>query len=228
MANYRQLVQSVQNRLNPDRESLIERKMFSDLSDASTDVLKCIKLAMRGVEPEYTQKSKEAGERVKEHLSSLLNINFKYQGSVMTNTHIKGASDIDILTICDKFYYWDSSAVYNILNNPTEKAKYYSSQISKLEREANLSFYTGIPLEDLRKIRLDSESIVQNIYTQIDTSKGKSIKIRNLSLKRDVDIVTASWYDNVSSILNDKGDFRGIQVYDKNRNERCLIRPVCK
>ena len=38
MADYRQLAQSVQNRLNPDRELLIERKMFSDLSDASTDI----------------------------------------------------------------------------------------------------------------------------------------------------------------------------------------------
>jgi hypothetical protein len=223
MADYRQLAQSVQNRLNPDRESLIERKMFSDLSDASTDILKYIKLAMRGVEPEYTQKSKEAGERVKDHLSSLSDVIFKYQGSVMTNTHIKGASDIDLLTICDKFYSWDSSAVNNILNNPSERTKYYSSQISKLEKEANMSSYLGAPLEDLRKIRLDSENILRDIYSQFDASNGKAIKIRNLSLKRDVDIVTASWYDNVSSILNDKGDFRGIQVYDKNKNERCPV-----
>ena len=223
MADYRQLTRNIQGRLNPDSEYLVERKLFSDLSDAPTDVLKYIKLAMRGVEPEYTQKSKEAGGRVKEHLSSLSDVTFKYQGSVMTNTHIKGASDIDLLTICDKFYSWDSSAVDNILNTPTERAKLYSSQISKLEKEVNMSSYSGAPLEDLRKIRLDSESILRSVYSQFDATNGKAIKIRNLSLKRDVDIVTASWYDNVSSILNDKGDYRGIQVYDKNENKRCPV-----
>jgi len=141
----------------------------------------------------------------------------------MTNTHIKGASDIDLLTICDKFYSWDICAVNKILNTPAERIKYYPFQISKLEKEVNVSSYSGIPEEALRKICLDSENILRNIYTQIDTSKGKSIKIRNLSLKRDVDIVTASWYDNVSSILNDKGDYRGIQVYDKNENKRCPV-----
>ncbi len=225
MADYRQLAQSVQNRLNPDRELLIERKMFSDLSDASTDILKYIKLAMRGVEPEYTQKSKEAGERVKEHLAPLSNVIFKYQGSVMTNTHIKGSSDIDLLTICDKFYSWDRAGIESVLNSYIEKANYSTNAINKLEKEVqNFSPYLGTPTDDLRQIRLDSENILQQKYIQCDISNGKAIKIRNLSLKRDVDIVTASWYDNVNSVINDKdADFRGIQVYDKNRNERCPV-----
>jgi hypothetical protein len=225
MADYRQLAQSVQNRLNPDREALLERKMFSDLSDASTDILKYIKLAMRGVEPEYTQRSKEAGERVKDHLSSLSDVTFKYQGSVMTNTHIKGASDIDLLTICDKFYSWDRAGIENVLNSYVVKANYSTTAISKLEKEIQyFSPYLGSPTDDLRKIRLESENILKQKYTQCDISNGKAIKIKNLSLKRDVDIVAASWYDNVSSVINDKDvDFRGIQVYDKNKNERCPV-----
>ncbi|MDR1584070.1 MAG: hypothetical protein LBS55_12605 [Prevotellaceae bacterium] len=223
MADYRQLAQSVQNRLNPDRETLLERKIFSDLSDASTDILKYIKLAMRGVEPEYTEKSIEAGQRVKEHLSPLSNVTFKYQGSVMTNTHIKGHSDIDLLTICEKFYTYDSLNVNNILSSPIEKEKYNYTQISKLERETQISTYTGNYLEDLRNIRFNSENILRDIYSQFDNSNGKAIKIRNLSLKRDVDVVTASWYDGVSSIINDKGDFRGIQVYDKNKDMVCPV-----
>jgi hypothetical protein len=225
MVDYRQLAQSVQNRLNPDRESLIERKMFSDLSDASTDILKYIKLAMRGVEPEYTQKSKEAGERVKDHLATLSNVTFKYQGSVMTNTHIKGSSDIDLLTICDKFYSWDRTGIESVLNSYIEKANYSTNAINKLEKEVqNFSPYLGTPTDDLRQIRLESENILQQKYYQCDISNGKAIKIKNLSLKRDVDIVTASWYDNVNSVINDKdADFRGIQVYDKNRNERCPV-----
>jgi len=74
MTDYGQLTRNIQGRLNPDSEYLVERKLFSDLSDAPTDVFKYIKLAMRGVEPEYTQKSKDAGERVKEHLNSLSNV----------------------------------------------------------------------------------------------------------------------------------------------------------
>jgi hypothetical protein len=223
MADYRQLAQSVQNRLNPDKKYLLERKVFSDLADAPTDILKYIKLAMRSVEPEYTEKSIEAGQRVKEHLSPLSNVTFKYQGSVMTNTHIKGHSDIDLLTICEKFYSYDSLNVNNILSSPIEKAKYSYTQISKLERETQISAYTGNYLEDLRNIRFNSENILRNIYSQFDDSNGKAIKIRNLSLKRDVDVVTASWYDGVSSIINDKGDFRGIQIYDKNKNLVCPV-----
>lgn len=221
MADYRKLSQGVRGRLNPDN-IILERAFSDELSGISySDVLTYVRLAMKGVEPEYTQRSKDAGERVKEHLKTLSNVIFRYQGSVMTNTHIKGHSDIDLLTICDKFYSWDSYNVNNILNSPTEKIKYYSSQIAKLEYEANLSSYTGNTLDDLRKIRIDSENILKGIYSQFDASNGKAIKITNLSLKRDVDVVTASWYDNVSSIINDKGDYRGIKVYDKNKHESC-------
>jgi hypothetical protein len=215
MADYRKLAQEVRSRLNPDNV-LLEKAFSEEFSSISyNDVLTYVRLAMKGVEPEYTQKSKDAGERVKDHLKSLSDVTFKYQGSVMTNTHIKGHSDIDLLTICNKFYYWDDEGVNNILSSPIEKTKYYSSQISKLVYETTLSKYTGSPLDDLRKIRIDSENILRDIYSQFDASNGKAIKIRNLSLKRDVDIVTATWYDNVSSIINDKGDYRGIQVYDK-------------
>lgn len=224
MADYRKLAQEVRNRLNPD--SIILEKAFSDeLSSISyNDVLIYVRLAMKGVEPEYTQKSKDAGERVKEHLKQLSGVTFKYQGSVMTNTHIKGHSDIDLLTISDKFYNWDRSGIENVLNSYTEKNNYYSYQISRLENAVqSFSPYTGNYLDDLRKIRIDSEYILQSIYSQFDASNGKAIKIRNLSLKRDVDIVTASWYDGISSIVNNKGDYRGIQVYDKNKHESCSV-----
>lgn len=103
--NYRQLTESIRGRINP--ENFVLNKSFSDeLATISySDVLTYIRIAMKGVEPEYTQKSKDAGERVKEHLSKeLRDVTFKYQGSVMTDTHIKGYSDIDLLTICEKFY----------------------------------------------------------------------------------------------------------------------------
>ena len=217
--NYRQLIQSVKGRVNPENFAL-EKAFLNELSTISySQVLSYIKLAMKGVEPEYTKKSREAGERVKDHLSKKLdNIVFRYQGSVMTNTHIKGHSDIDLLTISDKFYSYDSINITGLLGSPEKKEKYYQSSITKLEREVNLSPYLGNSIQDLSEIRLDSERILSGIYGICDISKGKAIKIKNLSLNREVDIVVANWYDDISSIINDKGDYRGIQVYDKNTN----------
>jgi hypothetical protein len=78
--NYRQLIESVKGRINPEHFAI--KKSFSDeLSTISySEVLTYIRLAMKGVEPEYTQKSKDAGERVKEHLlKELKDVSFKYK-----------------------------------------------------------------------------------------------------------------------------------------------------
>ncbi len=219
--NYRQLSESVKARLNPD--SIILNKVFTDeLATVSySDVLVYIRLAMKGVEPEYTQRSRDAGEKVKDHLSKeLKDVTFRYQGSVMTDTHIKGHSDIDLLTICDKFYSYDSSGISDILNNVERKSKFYTSTINKMESVFNSSSYTGDSLQDLKKLRLDSERILNNVYSICDIKKPKSIKIKNLSLNREVDIVIANWYDDVRSIINDKGDNRGIQIYNKDTHSR--------
>jgi hypothetical protein len=219
--NYRQLTESIRGRINPDNFTL--EKSFSDeLATISySQVLTYIRYAMNAVEPEYTQKSKDAGERVKEHLSKeLKDITFKYQGSVMTDTHIKGYSDIDLLTISEKFYSYDANNVKQILDTPERRDKYYQSSITKMQNEVSNSSYLGNPIEDLRKIRLDSETILSNVYNTCDKTKPKAIKIKNLSLNREVDIVIANWYDDVSSIINDKGDYRGIQIYNKDTNSR--------
>ena len=55
-----------------------------------------------------TAPSYEAGEKIKKHLKEKLpsygfNPDFKYQGSVICNTHIKYHSDIDLLVLNDRF-----------------------------------------------------------------------------------------------------------------------------
>jgi hypothetical protein len=219
--NYRLLTESIRARINPDNVAI--QKAYSDeLSTLSySDVLTYIRVAMKSVEPEYTQKSKEAGEKVKEHLSKqLINVVYKYQGSVMTNTHIKGYSDIDLLTICDKFYTHDLNSIKELLNTNDKRAKYSQSSIEKLEREVNITSYSGNSLDDLKNLRLDSEKILSSVYSVCDIKNPKAIKITNLSLKRDVDIATANWYDDVTSVINDKGDYRGIQIYNKEKNQK--------
>ena len=168
--NYRQLTESVKTRLNPD--SIILNKAFTDeLATVSySDVLVYIRLAMKGVEPEYTQRSRDAGEKVKDHLSrEIKDVIFRYQGSVMTDTHIKGHSDIDLLTICNKFYSYDSSGINTILNSSEQKSKFYTSSINKMESVINTSSYTGDSLLDLKSIRLDSERILSSVYSICDT-----------------------------------------------------------
>ncbi len=219
--NYRQLAQSIRGQLNPENFAL--KKAFADeLATISySDVLTYIRLAMKGVEPEYTQKSRDAGERVKEHLGNeLKDVTFKYQGSVMTDTHIKGHSDIDLLTICEKFYQPETNKFISILETPEKRAKYSQSSIDKLQKEVNLTSYNGNAVEDLRSLRLDCERILSGIYQSRDLTKSKAIKIKNLSLNREVDIVIANWYDDVSSVINDKGNYRGIQIYNKGTHSR--------
>jgi hypothetical protein len=214
--NYRVLTESVESRINPEHIAL--QKSFSEeLSSLSySDVLVYLRLAMKGVDKVYTARSKEAGERVKTHLSSLSNVSFRYQGSVMTNTHIRAHSDIDLLTIDDKFYRYDSYATKKAINENAVSNNLNWSQLQKLNTEVNTSNYSGSSIDDLRQLRLNCENILTSKYSICDTTHSKAIKITNLDLKRDVDIVVSNYYDDVLSIVNDKGEFRGIEVYNKD------------
>lgn len=219
--NYKQLTESIKGRINP--ENFILKRTFSDeLGTISySEVLTYIRFAMKGVEPEYTQKSYDAGERVKEHLSKKLSdVVFQYQGSVMTNTHIKGYSDIDLLTISDKFYTYDAPKIKQILESLEQKNRFGQASIQKMLKEVNSSPYEGNTLQDLRQLRIDNELILDDVYDICDTTKPKSIKIKNQSLNREVDVVISNWYDDVTSVINDKGEYRGIQVYNKETNSK--------
>ena len=140
--NYSQLTRSINARQNPDG-ILLEKAYLDEIGSISySDVLVYIRSAMKGVDPAYTRKSIEAGERVKEHLRTVLtDVTYKYQGSVMTNTHIKGHSDIDLLTICDKFYSWDASGVRKAVEDGNVHGRFHEQSIRKLQRELAANSY---------------------------------------------------------------------------------------
>lgn len=93
------------DRYNPDNAPLLEQRILSGELSYDKDVVKYVKRAMCAVGEDYTKRTIEAGEAAKQHLKdSIRNISFEYQGAVMTNTHIRGASDIDLLVMCEKFY----------------------------------------------------------------------------------------------------------------------------
>ena len=223
MTDYSQLTERIKARLNPENDHLLEKSFLNEsLTIQYGEVEKYIRFAMKGVESEYTQKSRDAGNRVKTHLEDVLSqVSYHYQGSVMTNTHIKATSDIDLLVISEKFYQPDRNEIDATLKNYFQKSNYNKSQQLMLESELKVPFYSGNALEDLKENRKKSETKLQSTYDTCNISKPKAIKITNLSLKRDVDVVIASWFDNVRSIINGKNvDFRGIQIYNKDSHKR--------
>ncbi|MEO6520528.1 MAG: hypothetical protein ABIN91_02550 [Mucilaginibacter sp.] len=223
--NYRDLIQGVRGRLDPEN-LILEKSIREELSSISySDVLEYVRYAMNGVEPAYTQRSKEAGENVKTHLinGGISDASFQYQGSVMTNTHVKGYSDVDLLVISEKFYSYDAFEMSSILNESSRQIYYGATQLAKMRAETQTTNYQGNALSDLRSLRMDSETILRGKYLICDTSKPKSIKITNNNLRRDVDIVIANWYDDVTSVINDKGNNRGIQVYNKDLHQKGKI-----
>lgn len=219
--DYKKSAQEIFSRQNPDKIA-ISKSLREELQSIEySDVLLFIRTSMNEVDSSYTEKSKEAGKRVKEHLKDHLeNVEYRYQGSVMTDTHIKGYSDIDLLTICDKFYSYDSKTIKTVLERADLNRLLDESQQIKLNRERDLPSYKGDAIEDLRTLRLESERKLTQVYSRYDITHPKAIKIENLDLHREVDIVTANWYDDIASILNDKGVFRGIQIFNKRENKK--------
>lgn len=215
--NYTNRLDKLKNRYNPDKDMLVEQRTFSATSGEIKDVATYVRRAMREVDDSYTQKTKDAGNAVKQLLGSkLANVEFEYQGSVMTGTHIRGASDIDILTLCTKFY---GTEIDKVRNEKFNSWVYNAIQLSNLQSYDNyFSQYKGNSNEDLRQLRLQNEKILVGTYNDCDISKPKAIKITNHHYHRDVDIVTSSWFDSFDYVLNGSPkEKRGIKIYNKEK-----------
>ena len=219
--NYNRLIESVTNRINPNR-NIFNKSYSADLATiSSSDVLVYIRTSMNEVDEEFTKKSIEAGNNVKDHLTSLVNnVSFRFQGSIMTDTHIRATSDVDLLVITEKFYTHDSNKINKILNDSVLIKNFNSEDIKALKDELLKTNYIGDALLDLKELRTNCEKILRDKYKNCDTSNPKSIKIKNLNLDRDVDIVVANWYDDVFSVINNRGSQRGIQIYNKEKHSK--------
>ncbi len=214
--NYTNHITRINSRYNPDNNRIVENRTFSATSDDPIEAAKYVHMAMREVDETYTRITRDAGDAVKKILSAKLSdVDFEYQGSVMTDTHIKGYSDIDLLTICNRFNHTEISKVREALNNSWH---YNISQLDNLKNYDNSFYpYQGNARADLRKLRLDNESLLNSTYTICDTTKPKAIKITNQHLHRDVDIVTSTWYDSLEYVLSGNDQkHRGIKIYQKD------------
>lgn len=223
--NYASLIENIKKRSNPDliNESELFTKTFSaELNDVKSKALEYVKRAMQGVEPRYTERTFEAGNKIKEHLKrNNPSLDYKYQGSVMCNTHIKGHSDIDLVQITNTFYSHESKDNFKKKINTDYSLTF--SQKQNLLNVINGNPYSGDVHADLRNIRIEAENVLANTYKNVDKTKSKSIEVNPTNPDRIVDVVTASWYKNVNSTLNEDDDLKGVQVYDKEKNIRLPI-----
>lgn len=206
--NYSQKLRRLQERQNPNiRQYSLEKAYIADsykseLEDAQEYVIR----AMEELPVRSTEISYEEGNRVKNHLTEELpNYGFKpefaYQGSVPCNTHIKYHSDIDLLVIIDRFESVEKS---NRIIHP----------------------YSGNPIEDLEDLRSACIKILKENYTVADIEKNsKSIKISGGSLRRQIDVVPANWYNSEKWYIYNEDFYRGIRIFNNKTKQRDINFP---
>jgi hypothetical protein len=169
-------------------------------SIAQSESVRYVVGAMQPIDPEYTKNTYAQGERVKNQLQQRLAqaCDYEYQGSTTNDTHIKAASDIDLLVLTQQFWTLESP------QQPTNP-------------------YTGDPVQDLIDLRSAAVTAIREAFptVSIDVSGAKSISLTGGSLTRDVDVVPANWYDTNQYAANNKEKmYRGVQIVDVKSKER--------
>ena len=206
--NYSEKLKRLHERRNPGFKQYSLDKAFS-AEDYKTEVEEAQEYVMSAMEElpiRSTEISYEEGDRVKKHLLEELpaygfNPDFRYQGSVPCNTHIKYHSDIDLLVIIDKF---ESVENTKRITHP----------------------YSGNPREDLENLRAACIKILKENYTVADIEKNsKSIKISGGSLRRKIDVVPANWYNSEKWYNTEIDYYRGIRIFDCKTKERDINFP---
>lgn len=160
--------------------------------------------AMQEVGPDQTRISLDTAERVGRQLKQGFTANgrdveFRLQGSVPLNVHIRRYSDVDLLTLDGGFLTYAPGGV-----------------------RAVLGFYTSPTLETgvqrLTKLRGEAERILRSSYpaATVDTKGSKAINISGGSLPRSVDVVPSHWYDTVNWQSSQRDPDRAVTILDKS------------
>jgi hypothetical protein len=158
-----------------------------------------------------TQISLEEADRVGKQLlvgltAKGITVDFRLQGSVPANIHIRKVSDVDLLVLDDRFFSYDS-------NGPRKGD--YNNPIS----------YT--PLSALQTLRGYSETILTDKFpeAEVDTSGAKAINISGGSLRRPVDVVPSHWHNTVDYQASFQEYDRGVHILDKKNAVTLLNMP---
>lgn len=185
-------------RLDDQLKKAVFSKSFSDIKISES--VKYALESMSSIDPSYTKNTYLASENIKNNLTIGLNnkglsVEFRHQGSVETDTHIKLHSDIDLLVFTEKFH---SMELPLTPSNP----------------------YQGDPLADLKELRQECYDVLNSKYIQVDNSKAKSIQVFPTNPKRKVDVVPANWVNTQDYQNTSNEKYRGIHIYDKDNHSR--------
>ena len=163
--------------------------------------------AMQEVGQDYTRISVETAQRVQRQLDAALSsagfsVDFRLQGSVPLNVHIRGISDVDLLNLDTGFFTYDRIGVRSQrgqYTNPTAKTS----------------------LGVLFLLRAEAEKILKEKFpaATVDTSGGKAIKIFGGSLARPVDVVPSHWHDTAAFQASGEEHDRGVTILDKKTSQ---------
>lgn len=159
--------------------------------------------AMQEVGKDYTRISVETAERVGNQLNNGLtaagfSVGFRLQGSVPLNVHIRGVSDVDLLSLDTGFYTYHTQGLksrFGQYTAPTTKTSI--GVLAALRKEAEKILIAKFPAAD------------------VDTSGGKAIAISGGSLARPVDVVPSHWYDTIDYQSSGQERDRGITILNK-------------
>ncbi|MEQ9467921.1 MAG: hypothetical protein RLN88_10955 [Ekhidna sp.] len=166
------------------------------------DTITYVLESMQPIAKEYTNNTYKACEKVQGHISLGLlekgvEVEYRYQGSVPNNIHIKNYSDIDLLVIHQGF----------VTMQPPLPVPYP---------------YKGDPIEDLKNMRKHIYKILDTVYSAatIDDTGSKALNISGGSLNRSIDIISSNWYDTVKYSETKDEDYRGVKIldWDKKNN----------
>lgn len=158
--------------------------------------------AMQAVSDAYTRVSIETADRIGSQLRSRLskagiNAEFRLQGSVPLNVHIRRVSDVDLLTIDIDFLVYSTSGVQGMARYYTNTSKQSLSVLQALRYQIEVELPLAFP------------------QATVDASGAKAVKIQGGSLPRMVDVVPALWYDTNTYQVSKTESDRGIQILDK-------------
>jgi hypothetical protein len=162
---------------------------------------------MQEVDPEYTQigirEATRVGNQLEKNLLGLgIGVMFRLQGSVPCNIHIRGVSDVDLLTLRTEFVTTDEGI-----------GSYNAS--------------TFQPVAALRELRAHSERILRSAFPKadVDTSSAKAIAISGGSLQRPIDVVPSHWHDTADYQRTYHEDDRGVKILENKQGLTLLNMP---
>lgn len=221
--NYKDLLEKVRQRSNPDGKEFKKHQLNESLNIPYNDVYEYVRVSMLGVPEEYTLISNKAAEMVIENLkkSHGNEVDFKLQGSVVTNTHIWSENDIDLVQITNKSNAVDTDGLKKAL---LSKEKYSDLEYSNLKKHSdNFSNYLGNQLSDLGLLRKKSEIVLTDAYDEVNIDKPKAICVKMKNPVRNVDVVTAVYYKHVGYMKSNEDFKKGIQIYDKDLDKKLPV-----